>query len=344
MRAFFVTVGTLAVLVCMPAMVQADWFEYFDTYAVGSQIVGQGGWEEWGFNTGALITDLVSQSPDNSVEIVGATDIVHRYAGYTSNKWLYKSYLYIPSDMAGQTYFILLSTFNPPTYTWAVQFSFDSNDGLIHCDCGLSPGNVIFGAYPTDEWIEIRVYIDLDEDWTQIYVNGFLLDDPNLPDHPTLGGGYVWTGGVFGGETNPLDIGAVDLFANNASSVYYDDMTLAASSAWVDLRIGTSPYTVDYTVVAGRDVGLASDVFLILNTPVGYYSYDGMGTPLGWNSGPTTELATGALGNHYGNALNIGNLPWSGSYQGYLLIDDLMNGIPNRDNIVVVDIENFNVP
>jgi hypothetical protein len=329
----------------MPAMAQADWFEYFDTYTPGSQIVGQGGWEEWGFGTGALVTDLVSQSPTNSVEVLGATDIVHRYAGYTSNKWLFKSYLYIPSDMAGQTYFILLNTYNPPTYNWSVQFSFDSNDGLIHCDCGLSPGNVIFGAYPSDEWIELRVYIDMDEDWVQIYVNGFLLDDPNLPDHPTLGGGYTWSLGVFGQGGGILNIGAVDLWANNASSVYYDDMTLAASSMWVDLRVDTSSgYQIDYTVVAGRDAGLPSDVFLILNTPVGYYSYDGMGTPLGWNSGPTSELASGPLGNHYGNALTIGNLPWSGDYTGYLFIDDDMNGIPNRNNIVELDVENFTVP
>jgi hypothetical protein len=128
MRVKIMTAGIMMALVCLPAIAQADWFEYFDVYAPGSQIVGQGGWEEWGFGTGALVTDLVSQSPTNSVEIVGASDIVHRYAGYTSNKWLYRSYVYIPSDMTGYSYFIMLSTYNPPTYIFSLIFRFDSSN------------------------------------------------------------------------------------------------------------------------------------------------------------------------------------------------------------------------
>jgi len=345
MRAFFVTVGTLAVLVCMPAMVQADWFEYFDVYAPGSQIVGQGGWEEWGFGTGALVTDLVSQSPTNSLDVNDITDVVHRYSGYTSNKWLYRAYMYIPSDMAGMTYFILLNTFDPPTYMWSVQFGFDSADGMIHCDCGLSPGNVIVTPYATDEWAEIRVYIDLDEDWEQIYYNGILLDDPNLPDHPTLGGGQAWTLGPFGQDAGALNIGAVDLFANAATSVYYDDMTLAASSAWANLRVDTSSgYNIGYTVVAGRDAGMPSDTWMVLMTPNGPYTYDGLGSPLGWNSGLTPPLASGPLGNNYGTSLNIGNLPWSGNYTAHLAVDTIQNGVPSVNDVLVWETQGFTVP
>jgi len=64
-------------------------------------------------------------------------------------------------------------------------------------------------AHPLDR---LPVEIDLDADWQEFYYNGQLLTAKS------------WTDGVSG--DGALNIGAVDLFANGASSVYYDDMSL----------------------------------------------------------------------------------------------------------------------
>ena len=72
----------------------------------------------------------------------------------------------------------------------------------------------------------VNVYFD--EDWVQILYNDVVLDDPAVADHPILGGGYAWSGGQFGGSTTVINnIGALDLFANGASTIYYDDISIS---------------------------------------------------------------------------------------------------------------------
>jgi len=348
MRVIVSTVVILAVLLCLPVIALADWSENFDTYPVGSPITGQGGWENWGLGSDAYVSDFVSRSPSNSLEVAGSSDVVHRYTGYTSNKWLYKTWVYIPSNFSGISYFILLNTFSPPSYAWSVQFNFDSADGLVHCDCGLDPGNVDIIPYVTGVWSEIRVYIDLDEDWTQIFYDGVLLDDPGLPDHPTLGGGYPWTEGVFGGESNPLNIGAVDLYAHlNPTEIYYDDMSLEPAYAWANVRVDQSAGTrIDYAIVAGRDAGAWDvDAWMVLRSPIGYWSYDGLGTPLGWNSGLGNPVYTGPLSNSSGTSLDIpSDLPWPGNYNAIVGVDTIPNGLPNPSDALLMDLDPFVVP
>lgn len=205
----------------------AQWSDNFDSYAANTQVVGQGNWEEWGPGAGAFVTSNQSRSPANSIDINGATDLVHQYTGYTTGKWVYKTMQYIPSTMTGSTYFILLNTYAYPAgpYNWSVQVEFSIANG-IRGNFGTNTINHNVVPLVTDAWAEIQVVVDLDQNWTQFYYNGVLLDEPNLADHPALGGGYNWTGGVFGGGTGALNIAAVDLYANTATSVYYDDISL----------------------------------------------------------------------------------------------------------------------
>ena len=62
----------------------------FDSYINGSQMHGQGGWKGWDNNPawGALVTNALSYSPPNSVEIVGASDLVHEFSGASSGPWV----------------------------------------------------------------------------------------------------------------------------------------------------------------------------------------------------------------------------------------------------------------
>ncbi len=221
--------GAMTVLACLPATAVGQWLEDFDSYANGSSMHGQGGWKGWDNDPTwtAYVTDVQSRSSPHSVEIAGNSDLVHEYCGATFGQWTYTAWQYIPSDMSGESYFIMQNTYNDGgPYNWSVQLDFISASGMLVGDCGAAD-NVTM-PYITDQWVEIRVdiFLDPDDDWTQVYYNGTLLDSAALPDHPVLGGGYSWTGGVFGGGGGILNIGSVDLFANGATPVYYDDISL----------------------------------------------------------------------------------------------------------------------
>ena len=200
------------------------WSDTIDTYAANTQIVGQGGWEEWGPGAGAMVSNTRAFGPGNSINITGPSDLVHRYSGYTSGVWEYRTKQYIPTGLTAQSYFILLSSY-PTSNVWTVQLGFDPASGNVRADAGRS-GSQATTPIVYDKWVDIQVIIDLDADWTQVYYNNVLLDDPLLADHPTLGGGYTWTKGVSGSYNGTKNIAAVDLYANNASPVYYDNLSL----------------------------------------------------------------------------------------------------------------------
>ena len=81
-----------------------DWSDNFDSYATGSQLHGQGGWKGWDNNpaAGALTSSAQARSAPNSAAIVGASDLVHQYSGYTSGQWVYTAWQYVPTNFTGQ--------------------------------------------------------------------------------------------------------------------------------------------------------------------------------------------------------------------------------------------------
>lgn len=242
---------------------ETKWREDFDTYAAGSQAIGQGGWDGWGSSAaaGALVSSMQSFGPGHSIDVNGATDLVHQYSGYTSGQWEYHAKLYIPSGMTGSPYFILLSQY-PTNPIWAVQVAFNSVTGNVEADAGGATAGattpIVF-----DRWVDIQVMIDFDADWVQLYYDNTLLDDPAVPDHPVLGGGWAWTKGPFGADNGPLDIAAVDLFANNATSIYYDDISLCPALAGVRNYGEASPgssgsahiYALDHAIAPSSTFG-----------------------------------------------------------------------------------------
>ena len=76
--------GALA-LPAAPAL--ADFHDDIDSYAANSQIVGQGGWDEWSAGAGALVSNVQALSLPNSIDINGPSDLIHIYKGYTSGTW-----------------------------------------------------------------------------------------------------------------------------------------------------------------------------------------------------------------------------------------------------------------
>src|SRR5688500_1141642 len=139
-----------------------DFSENFDAYAVGSNVHGQGGWKGW-FNdpaAGAFVDDAFSSSPSNSLNISTTSDLIHEF-DQAGGVWVVRAMQYIPGDYAGQSYFIMQNSYDDAgaNLNWSVQVQFDSATGTVLNDGGVSGGSM---AYVTDEWKEIRLEIDLD--------------------------------------------------------------------------------------------------------------------------------------------------------------------------------------
>lgn len=204
------------------------WMENFDSYTDGQDVHGVNGWKGW-FNdpaASALVSSAQSLNAPHSIDINGGSDLVHEYSE-TTGQWAYRTYQYIPSDMQGLTYFIMLNQYDDAgaTNNWSVQTNFDGATGMITDD---SSGAQM--PFVTDTWAEICVEIDLDADTQIFYYNRVGLYNG------------VWNGYQSGAGTGANAIGAVDLFANGASPVYYDNMTLTAGSCTVPTDVNLSGF------------------------------------------------------------------------------------------------------
>ncbi len=206
-------------LIPKPASTGIFWEDNFDNYTLGP-LHGQGGWESWDNDpaTTAYVTDNQSRSPSNSVEIAWFSgvyaDIVHQFSGVDSGKWNFTSWQYIPSDMEGLSYYLLLNKYEHGGPHVLQDFS-------LQLEISATTGRILDYDNPddwlpliTDDWVEIRVEIDFGADIQTVYYGGVELLEKG------------WTDGVApGGQQN---LGCVDLFADYAysSSVYYDDFVL----------------------------------------------------------------------------------------------------------------------
>ena len=190
----------------------ANWSDNLDSYATNSSLHGQGGWKGWGNDPTytAYTRDTQATSAPNSVEIVSTSDLVHEYTGITSGLWYYTAWQYIPTDFTGESYFILLNQYDDAgtTNNWSTQVNFNGDLSLVVSE-GESTDTL---PMIRGEWVQIRVEIDLDNDIQRFYYGDDLLYE------------VTWTDGVSGGGI--LNVGAVDLFGNTGSAVYYDDLSL----------------------------------------------------------------------------------------------------------------------
>lgn len=243
-----VIVPLILLMAMMPLLASAaggPWSDNFDSYGTGMQLHGVGGWKGWDNNAtfGAMTSSAQARSAPNSVDINGLSDLVHEYTT-NSGDWIYTAWMYIPGNMQGQTYFIMLNDYNDGgPYNWSTVVSFNSATGMM-LDEGASG---LSQPYIADQWVELRVEIDLDNDTQDFYYNGALFYSG------------TWTGHVSGGGA--LIIEAVDLYANNATSVYYDDLSLLSAAGPPALEVSKSPDTQD--VITG---GNADFTITITNT------------------------------------------------------------------------------
>ncbi len=175
---------------------------------------GQGGWKGWDNNPDytAAVSNNYSRSSPHSVDIQFDSDLVHEYSGITSGNWTFIDWVYVPNDFDGQNYFILLGDYEDgagQNNKWAVQLRMDSDLNIIESEYDALSLPLIY-----DQWVEIRVEIDLDNDWFECYY-----DDEILVEK-------AWSSGINNQGDTPLKLEAVDLFSKIGSSVYHDDLSL----------------------------------------------------------------------------------------------------------------------
>jgi PKD repeat protein len=223
-----------------PIMNPADrdsWTENFDAYDTGSALMGQGGWFSWdgNFTTTAYVSDNQSRSSPNSVEIKWTTttvweDMVHTFTDVNTGNWTFKAWLYVPSDMTGNSFFILMNNYVNGSHTnnadWSLQLEFSASGGTIF-DYNDNTKTL---PLVTDAWTPIQVEINFDIDQQAIYYNGQFLESTSWKNHVAQGG--------------QQNLAAVDLYADSAysTSVYWDDLSVLPPAPPLTCDAG-GPYT-----------------------------------------------------------------------------------------------------
>lgn len=215
-----IDIRTNDIIPSLPTQLDIVWEENWDSYSNGQDMHGVGGWKGWDNDSQwtAFVTNANSRSSPNSIDIKENADLVHEYTGLSSGTWTYTDWVYVPSDFVGQSYFILLSYYydggGQEGNKWALQVRFDSTTQEVVAE---HDGEVL--PLITDQWVELRVEIDLESDWFECYYDGDLLQEK------------AWTATPNNDFTGVLNIGAVDLFANAATTVYHDDLTIEGEVA-----------------------------------------------------------------------------------------------------------------
>ncbi|MBE0636987.1 MAG: T9SS type A sorting domain-containing protein [Bacteroidales bacterium] len=188
----------------------------FDSYTSGEQLVLENpvNWTTWSNTPGSaedpvISSDYSSTSP-NSVKITGTNDAVLLLEDKTAGKYNIVFKMYIPAGNLG--YFNVLQDFAGASSQWGLQVYFDAGGlGLLDGN-GAGAATFTFGY---DQWIDLKVFVNLDDDWCMFYVNNALIHE------------YQWSLGTFGtGTLNKLD--GVNFYAWNVGGnpLYYVDNVL----------------------------------------------------------------------------------------------------------------------
>lgn len=198
----------------------ADWSENFDSYAAGSGIIGQGGWEGWDGGTApdAYVTTTQFKSAPNAIDIEPTSDVVQEF-DITAGSWVMTAWNYIPTGSTGNQFFILLTMYDGGGSDWALQLKFDSDASVLTVTEGTATAGIVY-----DTWVEIKVEINLSTNLQSIYYNGAFMETIDWS-----------TSGI-------LELDALDLFSDGGSSIYWDDIDLVeasgalAPSTWAGIK------------------------------------------------------------------------------------------------------------
>ena len=214
---------TLACGIAAPVLAQTTLIDDgFESYAVGSGVAGQGGWDLWPGGFDAFVSDDEAASGSNSFLANDfETDIIYRMRDggtpiATSGQWTFSCQTFMSSLAVGDFYVIILNQFNdasPVDSNWSMQVRLGTIDLTVESEFDGNTTDLIL-----DEWVELRAEIDLDNDTFDIFYNGVAFAED-----------LVWSENVSGGGLTQIDV--LDLYAPNALPTYIDDVLLVEADA-----------------------------------------------------------------------------------------------------------------
>jgi hypothetical protein len=210
------------------SVIDSPFTENFDSYAPGSGVSGQGGWQLWDpFSPDAFVDSSRSVSAPNSLRLDGGSDVV-KLMNVTSGKWRLTAQTFFPSNAPTTGYLIALNTF-PYTglNSWSIEMSFDHITGMVSDYASPISGTPAV----RDAWIPVRVEIDLDADLFNIWYNNIQI----VTDRP-------WSTNISTGGA--VRIQCWDLYASGAGNgaLFYDNIEFGeiASGCYPNCDLSTT--------------------------------------------------------------------------------------------------------
>ena len=182
----------------------------FDEMTAGEYFVlndGSGFWPTWSDEPGtaedAFVSDEQSASPSNSVELEGTSDLLFLAGNKTSGKYQIEVEYYVLSGFGGH---INLQHFEVPGTEWAVQIMFGAATGSENGYMEVG-GEVEPFTFLHDQWLQLKFIVDLDEDWTEFFIDDVLI--------------YEWPFSYTPFETTGTkQLGAVNVFAGAPEGIF----------------------------------------------------------------------------------------------------------------------------
>lgn len=208
----------LALLFCNANTTNAQLTDNFDSYPVGDELF-QNGWEGWGGVTAAAgrVSNAQAFSAPNSLALEFNDDAINPMGTPNSGCWEFTCQMYIPSGTTGMPYFIMLNDYDPACLmcVWSVQIQFDAENGLFFDDFNptMACTEMLF-----DQWFEIRVVMDFDNDVMSQWVDGQQLG----------AAGQTWSDRS--GTAGAAELSILDLFSNGASTFFVDDVNFVSTT------------------------------------------------------------------------------------------------------------------
>ncbi|MCD4773855.1 MAG: T9SS type A sorting domain-containing protein [Bacteroidales bacterium] len=203
----------------------------FESYNVGDYLaVESEWWDTWsgtpGSSEDALISDEQSHSTSQSVKVDGSTDLILLMGDRVSGQYQVDFYYYVPTGYAGYYNF---QHFETPGVEWAFEVYFtETGDGFIHA----GGENAAFFTYNHDEWVLCSQFINLDDDWTELYIGGNLIHE------------WQWSLQAQG-DPGTNQLGGIDIFAGAPTGetplFYMDDIIWTELSSSSDPNIAVTP-------------------------------------------------------------------------------------------------------
>ena len=244
-------VALVLACVCSSASASVLYFEDFESYGAGTVLHEINGWEGWYGAAGSAASVSGEQAYDGaqSVVVKGGTDAALVF-DITEGKWVLTAQQYIPSGTSGETRFHMQNTYRNGAIGRSVQWFFSLSDGVIGEDYDeAASASIIY-----DEWIELKLVIDVDNDLLEQYYNG------------TLFSARAW---VFSGTSQ---IQSINLFGKSGSPVYYDDIKIQDYLS--SLVTAHDPSPASDTTDVPRDVVLHWTSGLFAQTSDVYFDTD----------------------------------------------------------------------